>query len=237
MQKRCEEAGIKHAVWSDDHAPPHEARIVFVIAESAITKAFTDFVNSKAVCHQLDRIVFDECHSILQARPNFRRDMWKLQEYAGRSTQLICTTATLPPRKEDAFFATMGLDRRDTTIIRDATTRANIAYSVQEVESEQWEERMKEIVEQKKQQYPPQDKIIVYCSTIEQVKRLATVLGGTAFYSSVGSEAEKARIVEMLKRGSERVFTSTNALGEGIDAPNVRVVIHAGAPKELDDYS
>ena len=96
---------------------------------------------------------------------------------------------------------------------------------------------MKEIVEQKKQQHPARDKIVVYCPTIEQVKQLATVLGGTAFYSSIGSEAEKARIVEMLKGGSERVFTSTNTLGEGIDAPYVRVVIHAGAPKELDDYS
>ena len=66
---------------------------------------------------------------------------------------------------------------------------------------------------------------------------MATVLGGIAFYSSVGSEVEKARIVEMLKGRSERVFTSTNILGEGIDTPYVRVVIHAGAPKELDNYS
>ena len=51
MRKRCQEIGIKHAVWNDDHAPPYEARIVFVVAESAVTKAFTDFVNSKAVYH------------------------------------------------------------------------------------------------------------------------------------------------------------------------------------------
>ena len=55
-------------------------------------------------------------------------------------------TATLPPRKEDAFFAAMQLDRRDTTVVREATTRANIAYNVQEIESERWEERVQEIV-------------------------------------------------------------------------------------------
>ena len=76
----------------------------------------------------------------------------------------------------------------------------------------------------------------MYCPTIEQVKRFATVLQGRAFYRDVGSEIEKARIVDALKNGPDRVFVSTNALGEGIDAPHVRVVIHAVPPKELDDY-
>ncbi len=32
------------------------------------------------------------------------------------------------------------------------------------------------------------------------------------------------------------MFTSTNALGEGIDAPGIRVVIHVGIVDNLDDY-
>jgi superfamily II DNA helicase RecQ len=36
---------------------------------------------------------------------------------------------------------------------------------------------------------------------------------------------------------TERVFTATNALGVGIDAPTIRAVIHVGIPKELKQYS
>ena len=76
----------------------------------------------------------------------------------------------------------------------------------------------------------------MYCPTIEQVKRFATVLQGRAFYRDVGSEIEKARIVDVLKNRPDRVFVSTNTLGKGIDTPYIRVVIHAIPPKELDDY-
>jgi superfamily II DNA helicase RecQ len=36
---------------------------------------------------------------------------------------------------------------------------------------------------------------------------------------------------------TEQVFTATNALGVGIDALTIRVVIHVGIPKELKQYS
>ena len=52
----------------------------------------------------------------------------------------------------------------------------------------------------------------------------------------MGSENEKEEILKKLTSGEERVFTSTNALGEGIDAPGIRVVIHIGMVDSLDDY-
>ena len=35
---------------------------------------------------------------------------------------------------------------------------------------------------------------------------------------------------------TERVFTATNALGVGIDAPTIRAVVHVGAPAQLKQY-
>ena len=49
IRKRCDETGIKHVVQSDDYTLLYKVRIVFIIVESAVTKAFTDFVNSKVV--------------------------------------------------------------------------------------------------------------------------------------------------------------------------------------------
>ena len=85
-------------------------------------------------------------------------------------------------------------------------------------------------------QYPASDKIVIYCRKIGQVKDFAHALGCTAFWRSAGNEQEKAEILDKLTSGDERVFTSTNALGEGINAPSIRVVIHIGIIDSLDDY-
>ena len=47
MADRCRKDGIRYAIWSDNRAPPYDAQIVFVIAESAVSQSFADFVNAK----------------------------------------------------------------------------------------------------------------------------------------------------------------------------------------------
>jgi superfamily II DNA helicase RecQ len=47
IAERCRRDGIPCAIWSDDRAPPYDARIVFVITESAVSQSFADFVNAK----------------------------------------------------------------------------------------------------------------------------------------------------------------------------------------------
>ena len=65
MKQRYVEAGIKCVVWSEDRVLPYNAQIVFVIAESAVSQTFADFINSKKAAHQLERIIIDECYTIL----------------------------------------------------------------------------------------------------------------------------------------------------------------------------
>jgi superfamily II DNA helicase RecQ len=236
MKKRCRDAGIKCAVWSDNRAPPYDAKIVFVVAESAVTQSFADFINAKKGSHQLERIVIDECHSVLQSDEKWRPKMLQLRELAGRDTQVVCLTATLPPKKEDEFLERMDMKVDGLQILRDITVRPNIAYIVEEYDEEDEVEFLRELVEQKKAQYPRSDKIVIYCRTKEQVRHFAEELKCTPFWRDVGSEQEKEEILEKLTDGEERVFTSTNALGEGIDAPGIRVVIHVGMVDSLDDY-
>jgi superfamily II DNA helicase RecQ len=79
--------------------------------------------------------------------------------------------------------------------------------------------------------------VIVYCRRVEQAKRLATVLGCSVYHRAVGDQKKKKGILRHLIGQTERVFTATNALGIGIDAPTIRAVIHIGVPKELKQYS
>ena len=64
----------------------------------------------------------------------------------------------------------------------------------------------------------------------------ASEIGGAVFYSGVGEIERKREIMGMLTEGEERLFWSTSALGEGIDASTIRVVIHVGGINKLDDF-
>lgn len=162
--------------------------------------------------------------------------MLELRELAGRNTQVVCLTATLPPQKQDRFLENMDMRVDGLQVLRDVTTRPNIAYSVEEYSAEHEVEFLQELVERKKAEYPALDKIVIYCRKIDQVKKFAAALGCTAFWQTAGNEREKEEILEKSTKGEKRVFTSTNALGKGIDAPSIRVVIHIGVIDSLDDY-
>jgi superfamily II DNA helicase RecQ len=56
------------------------------------------------------------------------------------------------------------------------------------------------------------------------------------FYSGVGEIKRKREIIDMLTEGEERLFWSTSALGEGIDASTIRVVIYVRGINKLDDF-
>lgn len=76
----------------------------------------------------------------------------------------------------------------------------------------------------------------MYYRTIKQTKELVEVLECSAYYREVGSEEEKSELLKELTEGQERVFTATNALGLGVDAPNIRLVIHTNVPFKLKQY-
>ena len=54
------------------------------------------------------------------------------------------------------------------------------------------------------------------------------MLGCRYYYAKI-SPGEKAEVIGELKSGTAQVFTSTNALGLGIDVASIRVVVYVGA--------
>ena len=56
--------------------------------------------------------------------------MLELCEFATRGRQLVYLTATSPPKEEPSWLEALGLERRMVRIMRDSTTRRNIAYQV-----------------------------------------------------------------------------------------------------------
>ncbi|KAF4463033.1 ATP-dependent DNA helicase Q1, partial [Fusarium albosuccineum] len=81
-------------------------------------------------------------------------------------------------------------------------------------------------------------KVIIYGGTIKRVRRIAEQLGCAAYWRGIGNPAEKARrIGEWMssKGGPAGWIAATNALGLGLDDPNVGLVVHGGMPRRLVD--
>ena len=69
QQDMCEhsnEKGILCTEW-DSKRPPYHACIVLATPESAVTPAFSRFIEEKKRSYQLERIVIDKCHMILES--------------------------------------------------------------------------------------------------------------------------------------------------------------------------
>lgn len=236
LRNRCKQAGITCAEW-DGKSPPFWASIILVTPESAVTKAFSRFINQKKMLRQLDRIVVDECHMVLDSSDKWRPQLKQLIEMGEKGTQVVYLTATLPPADEQRFLAAMTSKTEEVQILRDTTTRPNIQYSVVEFEREAEDDIVKELVDRKKEENPLPGQIIIYTKSIAQTKRLSQVLECPAYYRNVGTEEKKSKILQSLIQKREQVFVATNALGLGVDIPHVRVVIHMGIRSKMIEYA
>ena len=89
-------------------------------------------------------------------------------------------------------------------MVRESTVRPNIAYSVVAYDGTDEDTAVQQVIESALARYPIQDRIIVYCRTIAQMKYFAEVIGGTAFHRKVGDIVQKRDIIAMLTSGEER---------------------------------
>lgn len=82
-------------------------------------------------------------------------------------------------------------------------------------------------------------RVIVYGGEVAHVERLGRLLSCGVFHSKVDTAEGKERRLRAWAEGSggARVIVTMNALGMGIDIRDVRLVVHAGAPRRLRDYT
>jgi RecQ family ATP-dependent DNA helicase len=239
MVERCQQAGISCVKWDPRQCHSH-SQIVVVTPESAVSKTFGTFLDRKQGLCELDRIVFDECHSVLDSTPEFRPKMRQLGELVERGVQVVCLTATLPPHIEPEFMNIMKLRAEDVHIFRAPTSRPNIEYSVVEYEEDELGrgdiQAVCRLVEQKLEEYTAPAKIIVYSSSITTTQKVSEALGCHAYYRDVGDSQAKDVIRKEWECANGRVVVATNAFGLGINRPDVRVVIHIGPIYQIRNY-
>jgi superfamily II DNA helicase RecQ len=88
-------------VWNA-RQPADEAKIIFITPEEAVTSVFANFLNQLRTARQLDQIILDECHLILDSS-SFRTAFDQLYQFNRTKVPLLFLTATLPPSHESDF--------------------------------------------------------------------------------------------------------------------------------------
>jgi superfamily II DNA helicase RecQ len=269
MHRRCAESGIGTYVW-DSRGAHRIAPIIFVTPESAVTKGFGEFMARLQARGVLDRVVVDECHTILDSSDRFRPQMLELGRVLNEwGVQKVFLTATLPPEEVGRFLEVTGLSANRVKIFRSPTTRANIGYRVIKVQPPKRrdhhrhqrhggqhgegkrgsskkgsgqvgedEEAEDDVIVKLVREWLHRNshgRVIVYASTIERVERLGGLLECSVYHSKIDTAMGKwQRLRLWMEQG--HLIVATDALGLGVDVPDVRLVVHAGMPRRLRNY-
>lgn len=188
---------------------------------------------------RISMVVIDEAHTISQWGHDFRPAFRKIGELVRRmpsSMPVLAVTATATERVQADIAEQISAQRgSDITSIRGELCRSNFRLHVVRVKSD--EEKMAWLA-----QYLPQMEGtgLIYTGTRVESEVDAVWLkkcGVNAECYHAGLEAETRKYIqEGLMENRYKCVVSTNALGMGIDKPDIRFVIHTQMPQSPINY-
>ncbi|MEM8495275.1 MAG: DNA helicase RecQ [Planctomycetota bacterium] len=183
------------------------------------------------------RFAIDEAHCISEwghdFRPEYRQlgDLRSLSEGRFKDVPVMALTATATPRVSDDIVRQ--LQMRDPAVHRGGFERENLTYAVRPKQ---------QVVEQilADLRSNPDDEGIVYCQSRAKCEQLAEKLqaNGVAalpYHAGLSAEVREKNQHDFIY-GDARVVVATIAFGMGVDKPDVRFVVHADLPKNLESY-
>jgi len=181
----------------------------------------------------MQALAVDEAHCISEWGHDFRPEYRRLREVRETFTgiPLLALTATATPRVRDDIRAQLEL--RDPEIFIASFNRPNLTYRV--IPKAKAAAQVVKYVSDR-----PGESGIVYAQSRRAAESLATALreaGIEAAPYHAGLDAdERSRNQEAFLRDDLQVVCATIAFGMGINKPNVRFVIHADLPKNVESY-
>jgi ATP-dependent DNA helicase RecQ len=181
----------------------------------------------------LSLFAVDEAHCISEWGHDFRPDYLGLsiipQEFS--NVPIAAFTATATPKVQEDIIAKLGL--RSPFIVRASFNRQNLFYEVKSKTKVNLQ--ILELLLNRKGESG-----IVYRTTRDSVMETAKFLsshGIKALPYHAGLPAdERSNNQEAFSRDEIQVIVATIAFGMGIDKSNVRFVIHADLPKNIENY-
>ncbi|MDX5319769.1 MAG: RecQ family ATP-dependent DNA helicase, partial [Bacteroidota bacterium] len=181
----------------------------------------------------LSLIAIDEAHCISQWGHDFREDyllLGQLRQHLPK-TPIIALTATADLRTRADILTRLGLPK--AKVFLSSFNRPNLFYTAQW--RSQLIQQLDAFLQSRKEETG-----IVYCFSRKETEQTASALrqlGYEALAYHAGLEKEERSLrQEQFKKDEVKIMVATIAFGMGIDKPNVRFVVHAHLPKNMESY-
>ena len=175
----------------------------------------------------------DEAHCISEWGHDFRPDYLALsrivEEFPG--VPLAAFTATATQRVADDIVNRLKL--RKPLMVRASFNRPNLFYRVEM--KQRIDDQLRRFVENRKGESG-----IIYRTSRKKVDTTAALLKASGFsarpYHAGMSDTDRHSAQEAFSRDECSIIVATIAFGMGIDKSNVRYVVHADLPKNIEGY-
>ena len=203
-------------------------RFLYVSPERLETDLFKEFLPALRV----SLIAVDEAHCISQWGYDFRPPYLRIADIRDElpGVPVLALTASATPLiREDICLK---LKMVQPAIFTQSFLRPNLSFSAHKTSSVS--NKMLDILRRL------EGCSIIYCRNRRRTKEISDLLnmhGITAdFYHAGLPQEERNEKQERWMKNIVRVIVCTNAFGMGIDKPDVRLVIHAEVPDNLENY-
>ena len=225
------ETTIRKAIWG-------QIKILFLAPEQLDNLNTTEFLEKL----DISLLVVDEAHCIStwghDFRPSYRKIVQVLHFFQAKNPCLhvLGLTATADQRAEvDIATQLQNPNGTPLVVLRETMDRPNIALGVLQVRSlSQKLARLDQILKEN------QGCGILYCATREQTEIVARFLqeqGHDVHAYHAGFDSSKKRqLQEAFIGGDFKAIAATNALGMGIDKPDIRFIVHVDVPGSITAY-
>jgi ATP-dependent DNA helicase RecQ len=203
--------------------------LLYVAPERLMTEDFL----ARLGAWNVGAIVVDEAHCISEWGHDFRpeyRMLGTLRDKLPDAT-LMALTATATPRVRQDIAAQLRM--RDPAVFVSSFNRANLSYRV--IPKSDSLCQVREFVASR-----PEETGIVYCLSRKNAEAMAQELRSAgikalAYHAGMDHETRTAN-QDAFIRDKVRVMCATIAFGMGINKPDVRYVVHADLPKNVEGY-
>jgi ATP-dependent DNA helicase RecQ len=217
-----------------------ELALLYVSPERATLDSFKRLLARAPVA----LIAIDEAHCVSQWGHDFRPEYMRLAELREvrrlAGVPMIAVTATATPRVTVELVRSLGL--RDPALVRGDFRRANLAFSVRHVRTD--DERLAATIDALERAgmrgRTGNGRAIIYCSTRKKTEAVAGELRAAGFaaghYHAGRTALARDRMHDAFSLGRTRVLVATSAFGMGVDYPDVRLTIHFQTPGSIEAY-
>lgn len=236
-RQRCLDVGLLAIEYhpSLSFADARGLDVVVCVADSVADPNFHSLLRTLHGLGCLGRIFIDEVHHAIFSnvfRPVFDL-LYTLRQYV---VEMILLSANMPPHCVPELQRSLGIS--NLPVIRRPTSRPEIYLAVTPLPEFEPTVFFHRWVQYYVSHMQSSGKMMIFCSTIADAAHLSTVIPSSVVYHSQLSEHEQQISMHSFRNSgsASAIMICTSALSNGIDIPNVHVVLHFGTPRSIPDF-